>query len=200
MPFIGDLIALATKLHKVNDPAMDDCLANGQFILIRRDAYGTVGGHEAVKSSVIDDVSLGRAVKFHAPPGSLRYRLVYARKLMAVRMYEDLSGIWRGFTKNFFEAAQRKASWMVGLILYLLWMSVLPWVALFGPDRDWAAAAVSLTVAYRAMTWRFSPYPPWAMLLHPVAALLTAGIVADSTLRGLGLRKPVAWKGRPARV
>jgi chlorobactene glucosyltransferase len=203
MPFIGDLIVLFTKPKWVNDPSRDDCLANGQFILIRRDAYDAVGGHEAVKDSVIDDVSLARAVKFHAPAGSLRYVLLTSTGLMQVRMYEDLRGIWDGWTKNFFAAGKSSVAAMLFLAAYLLWAGVLPWVALpvaLGAGAHetaaWAGAAVGLTLVYRAAMLRVMPHPAWAVLLHPVASLLTAGIVLDSMLRGIGLRRPVKWKGR----
>lgn len=202
MPFIGDLIVLFTKPKFVNDASRDDCLANGQFILIRRDAYDAVGGHEAVKDSVIDDVSLARTVKFHEPVGSLRYVLLLSQGLMSVRMYEDLAGIQAGFGKNFFAAGKGNVVAMFFLCVYLLWMGVLPWVALpilvaiSHPAAFWAANAVLLTLIFRLAMRRFMPHPVWAVYLHPVAALLTAGIVADSTLRGIGLRKPTKWKGR----
>ncbi len=203
MPFIGDLILLFTKPKFVNDATLDDCLANGQFILIRRDAYDAVGGHEAVKDSVIDDVSLARTVKFHEPVGSLKYVLLTSTGLMQVRMYEDFEGIWDGWTKNFFAASKNSVGAMVFLAFYLLWTSVLPFVALpmayvLGAETTvvWAGGAVALILTYRAAMLRFMPHPAWSLLLHPVAAFVTAGIVTDSMLRGTGLRKPVKWKGR----
>ncbi|MCO4769324.1 MAG: glycosyltransferase [Deltaproteobacteria bacterium] len=203
MPFIGDLILLFTKPKFVNDPTRDDCLANGQFILIRRDAYDLVGGHEAVKDSVIDDVSLAREVKFHAPGGFPRYVLLTSTGLMQVRMYEDLRGIWDGWTKNFFAASKNSVGSMLFLAGYLLWTSVLPFVALplavvggFDATLPWAAASVALTLTYRVAMLRLMPHPAWAVLLHPLAAFVTAGIVTDSMLRGTGVRKPVKWKGR----
>jgi len=204
MPFIGDLILLFTKPRFVNDPERDDCLANGQFILIRRDAYDAVGGHEAVKDSVIDDVSLARAVKFHEGSGEhLKYVLLTSFGLMQVRMYEDLAGIWDGWTKNFFAASKNSVGAMVFLALYLVWTSVLPWVmapwAYATGDQStalWAGGAVLGTLLYRIAMRRLMPHPLWAVLLHPVAAATTAGIVLDSMLRGTGLRKPVQWKGR----
>lgn len=34
--------------------------ANGQFILLTRAAYDKIGGHEAVKSAVLEDLELAR--------------------------------------------------------------------------------------------------------------------------------------------
>ena len=213
MPFIGDLIVVSAPLDKVNNPQLDDCLANGQFILIRRDAYDAIGGHEANKDSVVDDVSMGRSVKFHATanaaergarPGDrrLQYRLFHSLGLMNVRMYDSFGAVWRGFSKNFYAASKQQPLLMAGVLLYLGWMSVLPWIALpwialsGGPGLHAALAAVLATLAYRHFTLPYSRVPLAYLLLHPLAALVTIGIVSDSTLQGLGLREAVAWKGR----
>lgn len=203
MPFIGDLIAVFSTLTRVNNEALDDCIANGQFILIERWAYDRVGGHEAIKDSVIDDVSLGRAVKFHPPAGHLRHRMLQSRGLMNVRMYDSLPTIWKGFTKNFYAAAKGSAGWLIFLILYLLTTSVLPAVAapvLYATGDviggGIALSAVGWMLAFRYYTRPWLPAPLWAPLLQPLAALVTAGIVAHSMLIGLGVLKPVAWKGR----
>lgn len=202
MPFVADLIALFSPLRAVNDPGRDDCLANGQFILISRRAYDDAGGHEAIRASVIDDVSLGRAVKHRTLH---RYVLLQSRGLMRVRMYDSLAAIWRGFAKNFYAASKERAGWLLLAVGYILTTSVLPWLALFwllATGRVDAAAAAALAVAatlgYRMYTLRWNPTRPWALLLHPLAAAVTAGIIVDSVLRGKGLREPVRWKGRPA--
>ncbi len=205
MPFIGDLIAVFSPLSRVNDEALDDCIANGQFVLIERWAYDRVGGHEAIRESVIDDVSLGRAVKFHPPAGHLRHRMFQSRGLMQVRMYDSLGAIWAGFAKNFFAAGKQQTGWLLGLVLYLLLTSVLP--ALAAPWLLWrgdvtsaafALAAVGWMLAFRYSTRSFTPAPWWSPWLQPLAALVTAGIVLHSVFIGRGWMKPVSWKGRSA--
>lgn len=201
LPFIGDLISLSAPPARVNDEQRDDCLANGQCILIRREVYFDVGGHETIRASVIDDVSLSRSVKFHQPI-PYRYRLFHADGLMWVRMYRSFGEVWRGFSKNFHAAAQGRVLLLGMAALYILVMSVLPWVALpllwmRGDARwIWAAVAVVGTVAYRLLTLRLLPVPwPW-VLAHPIGALTTVGIIADSVLQARGWRRRVAWKGR----
>jgi glycosyltransferase involved in cell wall biosynthesis len=202
MPFIADTIAVFSPLASVNDPGKDDCLANGQFILISRQAYDDVGGHETIRASVIDDVSLGRQVKHNSLH---RYVLLQSLGLMRVRMYDSLGAIWRGFTKNFYAASKEQAGWLVLVVVYLLLTSVLPWIvfpwALAEGNGDLAAAAalgIAATLGYRMYTLRWNPTLSWALLLHPLAALVTAGIILDSVIRGKGWREPVSWKGRPA--
>ena len=202
MPFIADTIAVFSPLASVNDPGKDDCLANGQFILISRQAYDDVGGHETIRASVIDDVSLGREVKHNSVH---RYVLLQSLGLMRVRMYDSLGAIWRGFTKNFYAASKQQAGLLLLVVIYLLLTSVLPWIvfpwALLEGQGDLAAAAalgIAATLGYRMYTLRWNPTLSWALLLHPLAALVTSGIILDSVIRGKGWREPVSWKGRPA--
>ncbi len=204
MPFIGDVIVLSAPLKKVNDPACDDCLANGQFILIRRSAYDTVGGHEAIRSSVVDDVSLGRAVKHHEGGERLSFVLLHSIGLMKVRMYGSLREIWDGFSKNFYSGAQERLGWMTVGASFVLLTSVLPFVCLpllwwsSGPQAAAPAAlAVAGVLGYRHCTLGLIPAPGWSVLLHPIAAAITVAIMTNSTLAGLGLKRPTRWKGRP---
>jgi glycosyltransferase involved in cell wall biosynthesis len=194
LPFVGDIIYLSAPANAVNDPRSDQCLANGQFILIRRDVYDAVGGHEAIRNSVVDDVSLSRLVKFH-PGQPWRYRLVYAHELMSVRMYDSLQAIWRGFTKNFYAGAQGRGGLLLLTVGYILLTSVFPWLSL-GIGHPAAVPAVLLTVLFRSLVRRLNPIPWPYVLLHPLGAVVTVGIILDSLLQGWGIRQRVGWKGR----
>ena len=55
------------RFERVNDPASKEAAANGQFLMIRRDVYEAVGGHEAVRGRVLEDVALARLVKASGP-------------------------------------------------------------------------------------------------------------------------------------
>jgi chlorobactene glucosyltransferase len=37
-------------------------VANGQFLLFRRESYNRIGGHEAVRDRMAEDVALARAI------------------------------------------------------------------------------------------------------------------------------------------
>jgi chlorobactene glucosyltransferase len=202
MPFIGDFIALVSPLARVNDPSRDDSIANGQFILIRRSTYDTVGGHKSIRSSVVDDVSLSRVVKHHKET-KLRYTLLHTLGLMEVRMYDSLAAIWRGFSKNFYAASKSQTGIMmigIGLLLVgsVLPFAALPWLLLGGENQfaGSAALAVASILIFRIYTRRYIPAPGWSLLFHPLAALVTAGIMLNSTLQGLGILRPTEWKGR----
>ena len=46
--------------HVSNAKRAADVIANGQFILVRRDAYDAVGGHAVVRDRVAEDLSLAQ--------------------------------------------------------------------------------------------------------------------------------------------
>src|SRR5881227_2239325 len=63
MPVIFAELTRTYRTEDVNDPASPAAAANGQYLLITREAYDAVGGHAAVIRSLLEDVELARAVK-----------------------------------------------------------------------------------------------------------------------------------------
>ena len=80
----------------VSDPRSPAAAANGQFLLVRRDAYEAVGGHAAVAHTLLEDVALARAVK----SSGRRLYFRYAGEAVETRMYRSLPALWEGWTKN----------------------------------------------------------------------------------------------------
>lgn len=98
IPFVYCRLAARFPIARVNDPRRPDAAANGQFVLVLRDAYESVGGHAAVRGEIVEDVALARLVKqrglriyFAAPIGIVR-----------TRMYRSLGAMWQGWTKNLY--------------------------------------------------------------------------------------------------
>src|SRR5277367_4161106 len=65
IPFVYCRLAAKFSFAKVNDPTQPDAAANGQFLMVLRDAYSAVGGHEAVAREILEDVALARLLKRH---------------------------------------------------------------------------------------------------------------------------------------
>ncbi|HEX2917276.1 MAG TPA: glycosyltransferase family 2 protein, partial [Edaphobacter sp.] len=63
MPLVFSELASVYRLSEINDPHRSIAAANGQFLLIDRQAYFAVGGHRAVAADVLEDVALARTVK-----------------------------------------------------------------------------------------------------------------------------------------
>ncbi len=105
LPFIYCRLASKFAYARVNDPRQPDAAANGQFILVLRDAYQAVGGHAAVAGEILEDVALARRVKqagygiyFTAPIGVVR-----------TRMYRSFRAMWQGWTKNLYPLVGKSA-------------------------------------------------------------------------------------------
>jgi glycosyltransferase involved in cell wall biosynthesis len=96
MPVIFAELAASFRPAQVSDPKSPAAAANGQYILIDREAYDAVGGYAAIAGSLLEDVALARAVK--ASGRKIFFR--YGGDAVRTRMYRDFKQIREGWTKN----------------------------------------------------------------------------------------------------
>jgi glycosyltransferase involved in cell wall biosynthesis len=96
LPVVFAELARQYPPSKVSDPNSALAAANGQYILVRRDAYEAVGGHAAIAADILEDVALARAVK--ASGRKIRFR--YAADAVRTRMYRNYAQLRDGWTKN----------------------------------------------------------------------------------------------------
>ncbi len=197
-PSVGGLIIAGNDLDKVNDPDRADAvIANGQFILVRRDAYDTVGRHASVKADILDDVGLARA--FVAKGFAIR--VLFMRELFSCRMYTSFSELWQGWTKNLYAGMRYSVVVPVVLSQFVLFEFVLPYflpiVAFVRGDAVGLAASLGVLLLIHAVRlWMDGIFGQDRRfgLLQPLGALLLVGLLLDSVRRSrLG---QVSWKGR----
>lgn len=108
MPVIFSELTRVYRTEEINDPASPAAAANGQYLLISREAYDAVGGHAAVMRSLLEDVELARAVK----RSGRRIRFRYGGDRVRARMYRSFAQLCEGWTKNLallFESPRRLA-------------------------------------------------------------------------------------------
>jgi GT2 family glycosyltransferase len=96
MPVIYAELAKTYRPKDVCDPASPVAAANGQYLLITREAYDAVGGHAAVSHTLLEDVALAQAVKRSGR--KLRFR--FAGDAVRTRMYRNWRDLRDGWTKN----------------------------------------------------------------------------------------------------
>jgi hypothetical protein len=96
MPVIFADLASTYSPSRVSDPGSPAAAANGQYILISREAYDAVGGHAAVASSLLEDVALARLVK----GSGRRIFFRYGANAVSTRMYRSFGQLREGWTKN----------------------------------------------------------------------------------------------------
>ncbi len=95
MPVIFAELAKTYPPKDVCDPKSPVAAANGQYLLIRRDAYDAVGGHGAVATTLLEDVELAKRLK--RAGFVLRFGMSDA---VSTRMYRSFPQMWEGWTKN----------------------------------------------------------------------------------------------------
>ncbi len=190
------LTGLATVLNLIlpmglsNHPKSSIALAAGGFILVKRSTYEKIGGHEAVKGQMIEDVMMGRKLKLSG--AKLHTRAT--ADLVSTRMYDGFADLWEGLSKNAYAGMDYdpKKFW-VGLVMaiavavlppaYFVWTLLAAWRnhsyrawLLFGV----AAVIVLCQSLIHLRTVRHMKLPLWHCLLMPASAALYAAIVCNS--------------------
>src|SRR5580704_13638971 len=96
MPVIFAELAASFRPSQVSDPNSPSAAANGQYILVTREAYDAVGGHAAIAGSLLEDVALARALK----QSGRRIFFRYGGDAVQTRMYRTFAQLREGWTKN----------------------------------------------------------------------------------------------------
>jgi glycosyltransferase involved in cell wall biosynthesis len=96
MPVIFAELAASYRPSEVSNPASPAAAANGQYLLISREAYDAVGGHAAVATTLLEDVALARVVK--ASGRKIFFR--YGADTVRTHMYRSFADLREGWTKN----------------------------------------------------------------------------------------------------
>ena len=201
VPLQYDVIFLTLPLRKVfgsRTPAF--AAANGAFLLLPANVYADLGGHEAVRGEMAEDIKFAQHVK------RAGRRLLYGdgSRTYRVRMYDSLRRIWDGFSKNLYPAMGKNPVVLAAWTVFHLMTQVLPFAfliaALITGNRSiplyylpLTQAAIALSIRL-ALTIRFRQ-ALWAVATHPVGWLITITIGLYSaylTYSGKGH----AWKGR----
>jgi hypothetical protein len=197
IPFIYVRLAQQFSFDEVNDPRSLAAAANGQYLLIRRDAYEAIGGHQAVCAQVLEDVALARRVKqagfaLHFAPG---------QGIARVRMYRTFGAMWQGWTKNLYPLMGGSIAAVARELL-----SVVPWIPLalilLAPLHRVLPVLGLVLLAGRhaayAAVLRRNRFPISRILYYvPAVALYSAALAASAWRYARGT---VVWKGRAYQV
>ena len=182
-----------------------DKIANGQCLMMTRDAYERVGTHAAVRDVVVEDLKL--AQRTHAL--GLTVHLVRGEAQLSTRMYTSLGELVAGWRKNVFAGGREAMPFgRLGQIFFpallvlpalaQLWPIARLAVAALAPGRVAAAEVLGMEIAVGATVtfWgaayaRLKLSPLWA-LAFPDGAVLYLVIAIQAIARG----QRVQWRGR----
>ncbi|NLU19386.1 MAG: glycosyltransferase [Phycisphaerae bacterium] len=206
-PVCGAIMVLWFNPKLVNDPDNSAAYANGAFMLMTRRCYEAIGGHEAVRSQVNEDMHMARLAKEKGQ----RLVVVQGEDLYTVRMYSKLSEIWRGWTRIFYGCFGTFRRLRVTLML-LMASNLFPYASFIIAAavliaKGWSAAgpgwqAVGLLSAIVillqqtviARFYRLSHANPWLAPTFMLGALFCMGMLVNAMLK-LGGRTTVSWRG-----
>src|SRR5437016_10306897 len=193
IPFIFCRLSQLYSYAAVNDSDSPAAAANGQYLLIRRNAYEQIGGHAAVQNEVLEDVALARLAK------SAGFRLHFAPgdHICRVRMYASFRAMWEGWSKNLLPlvtwSGQRVTQEMLSMMPWipLLCLLLTPFHAIFGALGVLLLAGRHASYAAVLPKSRF----PLSSVLYYLAGvgLYCAALLASDWGYARG---KIAWKGR----
>ena len=175
--------------------------ANGAFMLMHRPCYRAIGGHEAVRAEVNEDIHMARRARI----AGQRLVVVAGRDLYTVRMYDTFARIWSGWTRIFVGSfTYRRRIGRAAFVLF--YFTFLPWMGLataLSPGwRDWSAfgvttlAAASSACQIMAMMlfYRLSRVHPLYGLLYPLGGAVAFGTLLNA-LRFVSAGGSFKWRG-----
>lgn len=178
----------------VSDSKSRAAAAAGGCILLRRPALERIGGMTAVRSEVIEDCALARAVK----QSGGRIWLGITRSSASLRSYNSFGEIRDLIARVAFTQLRYSVLVLLGALAGLFVTYILPWVLFFAfPGEAWIAvdttiammaATFAVTVKFYGLSW------PWALTL-PFAALFYGYATCVSAVR-YWLGQGGQWKGR----
>jgi len=205
-PVCGAVMVFWFHPKRVNDPKHPAAYANGAFMLMKRSTYDAIGGHEAVRTQVNEDMHMARLAKERGQ----RLAVVQNDNLYSVRMYTGLGQIWRGWSRIFYGCFGSFRRLLISMA-FLLVTNVLPYgsAAAAWPvvaARGWAqagpwrpvASAATLAVAMQLITiarfYRLSRISPWLAPTFILGAVICIGMLVNAMFK-LGGRTTTVWRG-----
>ncbi len=210
MFFMPLVLAYRLKISKL-------AMGVGQFIMFNHKTYKKLGGHEAIKEKIVDDIAMVRHFKQHRA----RWAIFNGVKLVSCRMYSNFKQTWEGFTKNLFGFFDYFLLPYLFIWGWLLFTFLFPLIILFialgnsiipvlsGSISDFTIASISSItgeVQIRAVMAVFLSLIIWATVnitfhipfrmtfIYPVSIFLTSLIAFNSALQYF--RGGITWKGR----
>ena len=193
IPFIYLRLARKFSYDRVNDPASPMAAANGQFLLIRRDVYDAMGGHQAVAGEVLEDLAIALRVK----RAGRRIWFGSGKGLVRTRMYRSFEAMWEGWKKNLYRL-MGGTPWAV----FREMESTLPWIPilliLLGMKFPFLLFVGILLLIARQTVYGLDlvrNHYPFSLIFYYVPAAFLYPAVLWASYRS-HVKGKVSWKGR----
>jgi glycosyltransferase involved in cell wall biosynthesis len=207
IPFLSGAINLLYPMKNVNDPKHKRAYVFGTFVLVRREVYEAIGGHEKVRDRLVEDA----AIAFEAKSKGYRLRVEVGDNLIETEWESGFPEIFHGLERIFSDsiksygllsALNSVLVFFIALFPLIVLVSTLVYLGLLGTTSVFLfisliASAVGVggilstgAIELKSLTGKVGPYP----LLFPLgASLFIAAIITSSAKIARG--RPFEWKG-----
>ena len=194
LPLHGFLIFLGFPLDDVNNPDSDTALAAGGFILIHQALYEECGGHEAIRTSIAEDLQLAKQAKQFGAS----IRLLSTEGLDSTH-YDGLRDLAKGITKHLLACP-----WPPGIVIpavqfsfltiFILPMAFPGFYQLAGAWIPWAIAVGIYHIIYAGIQRKLKHSPGYGFLA--ILAIVGYSLIGWYAVLQLWRHGGPRWKGR----
>jgi glycosyltransferase involved in cell wall biosynthesis len=197
MPVVFSELAETYPPREVCDPSSPAAAANGQYLLISREAYDAVGGYGACAGTLLEDVALARRVKQSGR--NIRFR--FGGDVVRTRMYQGFDELREGWTKNLallFPDARRRSARRAAEFGLIVGAGLAAVVAAVRGERKTALTAAAIAGgAYVAFLRRVRKAHFGAVAeAASIAGLPVFAYLLARSERRYRTGRPIRWKGR----
>jgi glycosyltransferase involved in cell wall biosynthesis len=173
--------------------------ANGQCMLIERNAYKKIGGHSGASETLREGADMAKLLKLKGG----KIRLLSGSGIARARLYGGPPDLWDGFTRFLYTLAHHTVAGAMLMILVYLMLFVLPVIKVI---LALATGAKLLSVGlpliqiglgmamFLAATGRYG-LALSEVLFFPLGAAVWIGMIGKSISVSMG-KQGVNWKGR----
>jgi len=150
----------------------------GAFNMIRTSMYRRIQGHRFLRLQVLDDVGLGKLVKFSGG----RVRVAWGHGQVRLRWYESLGHMIKGLEKNMFAATGYSAVKTVAMVAGVVVMFLWPWIGVWvGPVGSRVVAVFALVL--QIVTAGAAAKRAGFSVVHGLTTIAGAGLLITALVR-----------------
>ena len=204
-PLLGIALMMWYPPPLVNSRRSSLGFANGQFIIVRRTAYDVFGGHESVRSELLEDIAMGKRAKQFG----FQVRLALAPHLYTTRMYPDFRRFFFGWSRILLNGLNKSPFKLAVFFFFGLVMSIYPTVLtivsgitfLFDPELITGLVFFVCLLVYLIKVWTVSNTyfvsgtKRRYAFFNPISTLVVMAVIAHAFYKVVHPTGRIEWRG-----
>ncbi|MDA4128711.1 MAG: glycosyltransferase [Thaumarchaeota archaeon] len=197
-PVVAAMIRTLYPLREVADPKGRSALVFGAYVLIERASYLAIGGHERVRSELVEDKQIGANLKSARVP----YEVVLGRGMVVSGLASGFGRIWNSIRRIASNPTRGSMGKGLGFVTAGIFMFIFPFAVLM---LSVAEGEVPLEAVVVALISFFSPaaivtFDIWngarPSYLYSLLATLGGTLIVLGVLREILKSSDLSWRGR----